>query len=140
MRPEVNVKVKVTKTGMHHSAIPRGINTPNLGFLHQIIKEICARHYYSRNKVIGQDLSDLKMVCDTSASKDVSIQQIWDSHLKIYMRYVLDTIILQTRSEVKVKVIQKWYVTFRHQKLHPLTKFGIPTFNNIGDMLLTRFF
>ena len=29
MRPEVNVKVKVTKNGTHHSAIPREINTPN---------------------------------------------------------------------------------------------------------------
>ena len=34
MSPEVNVKVKVTKNGTYHSAIPRGINTPNLGFLH----------------------------------------------------------------------------------------------------------
>ena len=33
---------------------------------------------------MGQDHSDLKMVCDTTASKDVSIQQIWDSHLKKY--------------------------------------------------------
>ena len=60
-----------------------------------------------------------------------NIQQIWDSHLKLYKRYVLDTIILQTRSEVKVKVTQKWYETLRHQKLHPHTNFGIPTFNNI---------
>ena len=37
MRLEVNVKVKVTHNGMHHSAIPREINTPNLEFLHQII-------------------------------------------------------------------------------------------------------
>ena len=37
MRPEVNVKVKVTQNGTHHFTIPRGINTPNLGFLHQII-------------------------------------------------------------------------------------------------------
>ena len=43
------------------------------------------------------------------------------------MRYVLDTIILQTRSEVKVKVTQEWYVTLRHPKLHPPIKFGIPT-------------
>ena len=56
------------------------------------------------------------------------------------MRYVLDTIILQTRSKVKVTVTQLWYVTLRHQKLHPHTKFGIPTFNNIRDMLRTRFF
>ena len=79
------------------------------------------------------------MVCETSASKDVSIQQIWDSHLKEYKRYVLDTIILQTRSEVKVKVTQKWYVALRHPKLHTHTKFGIPTFNNIRGMLPTRF-
>ena len=70
------------------------------------------------------------MVRDTSASKDVSIQQIWDSHLKYYKRYVLDTIILQTRSEVKFKVTQKWYVTLHHPKLHQPTKLGIPTFNN----------
>ena len=37
MRPEVNVKVKVTQNGMHHSAIQRGITTLHLGFLHQII-------------------------------------------------------------------------------------------------------
>ena len=77
------------------------------------------------------------MVCDTSASKDVSKQQIWDSHLKYYKRYVLDTIILQTRSEVKVT--QKWYVILRHQKLHPHTKFGILTFNNIRNAPDTTF-
>ena len=49
MRPEVNVKVKVTQNGLHHSAIPRGIKTPNLGFLHQILLEICSRHDFSRN-------------------------------------------------------------------------------------------
>ena len=56
------------------------------------------------------------------------------------MRYVLDMIILQSRSEVKVKVTQKWYVTLRHPKLHPHTKFGIPTFNKIRDMLGTQLF
>ena len=48
-----------------------------------------------------------------------------------FKRYVLETIILQLRSEAKVKVTQKWYVTLCHQKLHPHTKFGIPAFNNI---------
>ena len=33
MRSEVNVRLKVTLNGMHHSAIPRGIHTPNLGFM-----------------------------------------------------------------------------------------------------------
>ena len=37
LRPEVNVKDKVTQDGMHHLAISRGVNIPNLGFIHQII-------------------------------------------------------------------------------------------------------
>ena len=49
-------------------------------------------------------------------------------------------IILITRSEVKVKVTvtRKWYATLRHPKMHPHTKFGIPTSKNIGDMHRTR--
>ena len=47
------------------------------------------------------------------------------------MRYAPDTIILKTRSEVKVKVTQ-------NPKMHPHTKFGIPTSKNIGDMHRTR--
>ena len=38
MRSEVNVKVKVTQNGMHNSAIPREIHTPNLGFLPQMLQ------------------------------------------------------------------------------------------------------
>ena len=51
-----------------------------------------------------------------------------------------DMIILKTRSEVKVKVTvtQKWYVTLHQPKMHPHTKFGIPTSKNIGDMHRTR--
>ena len=47
-----------------------------------------------------------------------------------------DTIILKTRSEVKVKVTvtRKWYVTLRHPRMHLHTKFGIPTSKNIGDI------
>ena len=47
-------------------------------------------------------------------------------------------IILKTRSEVKVTVTQKWNATLRHPKMHPHTKFGIPTSKNIGDMDRTR--
>ena len=55
-------------------------------------------------------------------------------------RYAPDTIILKTRSEVKVKVTvtRKWYATLRHPKMYPYTKFGIPTSKNIGDMDRTR--
>ena len=33
---------------------------------------------------------------------------------------------------------RKWYVTLRHPKMYPHTKFGIPTSKNIGDMDRTR--
>ena len=49
-------------------------------------------------------------------------------------------ITIKTKTEVKVKVTvtQKWYVTLRHPKMHPQTKFGIPTSKNIGNMHWTR--
>ena len=37
-----------------------------------------------------------------------------------------------------VTVTGKWYATLRHPKMHPHTKFGIPTSKNIGDMHRTR--
>ena len=46
---------------------------------------------------------------------------------------------LETRSEVKVTVTQLWYATL-HLKMHPHTKFKVPTLNNIRDMLWTRLF
>ena len=47
----------------------------------------------------------------------------------------MDTIILKTRSEVKVKVTvtQKWYATLRHPTMYPHIKFGISTSKNIGE-------
>ena len=49
---------------------------------------------------------------------------------------------LETRSEVKFKitVTQLWYATLRQFKMHPHTKFEIPTSNNIRDMLWTGLF
>ena len=67
-------------------------------------------------------------------SQEESPPQIWDSYIKKYRRYALDTIILKTRSEVKVTVTQKWFVTLRHPKMHLHTKFGINISKNIGDM------
>ena len=45
-------------------------------------------------------------------------------------------ITIKTKSEIKVKVTvtRRWYATLRHPKMHPHTKFGIPTSKNIGDM------
>ena len=50
----------------------------------------------------------------------------------------MDKIILKTRSEVKVKVTRKWYMTLRYPEMHPHTKFGIPNSKNIRDMLWTQ--
>ena len=85
-----------------------------------------------------QGHSDLKIVCDTPPSKDANTHQIWNSYLKEYKRYAPDTIILKTRSEVKVTVSQKWFVTFRHPKMHLYITSGIPISKNIGDMHQTQ--
>ena len=92
---------------------------------------------YSKNYVRGQGHSDQKMVCDTPPFQDAFKHEIWNSYLKEYKRYAPD---LETRSEVKFKVTvtQLWYGTLCHHKLHPHTKFEIPTSNNIRDMLRTR--
>ena len=82
------------------------------------------------------------MVCDTPSSKDAFTHQILNSNLKEYRRYVPDSMqVLETRSEVKfkVKMIQLWYATLRHPKIHPHTKFEITTSNNIRDLLGTRY-
>ena len=81
------------------------------------------------------------MVCDTPPSQDTFTHQIWNSYLIEYRRFAPDSMqFLETRSEVKVTVTLLWYVTLRHPKTHPHTKFEIPTSNNIRDMLRTRLF
>ena len=57
------------------------------------------------------------MVCDTPPSQDVSTHQIWNSYLKEYRRYALDT--------------QLWYTALSHPKMHLHTKSEIPTSNNM---------
>ena len=47
-------------------------------------------------------------------------------------------IILITRSEVKVKVTSKRYMTLHHLKMHQHTKCGFPISNNVRDMLWTQ--
>ena len=71
-------------------------------------------------------------------SQDASTHQIWNSYLKEYKSYALDTLFLKTRSEDKVTVTGKWYVTLRHPKMHKHTKFGIPISKNIRDMHQTQ--
>ena len=73
--------------------------------------------------------------------------QIWNSYLKEYRRYALDTkrdgrmdivITIKTKSGAKVTMTRKWYMTLCHPKMHLHTKFGIPTSKNIGDMHPTQ--
>ena len=74
----------------------------------------------------GQSHSDLRIVRDITSSQDEFIHGIWNSYHKEYRRYAPDSIpILETRSEVKVKVTQGWYVALRHPKMHAHTNFGI---------------
>ena len=81
------------------------------------------------------------MVCDTLPSQDEFTHQIWNSFLKEYRRYAGDSMqFIETRSEVKATVTQLWYATLRHPKMHPYTKFEIPTSNNMRDILKTRLF
>ena len=73
------------------------------------------------------------MACDIPSSEDAFTHQIWNSYLKEYRRYAPDSMqFLETRSEVKFKVTvtQLWYATICHPKMHPHTKFEIPTSNN----------
>ena len=51
----------------------------------------------------------------------------------------MGTIILKTRSEIKVKVTQKWNVTLHQPKMHLHTKIGIPISKNTGDMHQTQY-
>ena len=49
-----------------------------------------------------------------------------------------DMIFLELRPEVKVTVTRRQYTTFHDPKVYPHIEFGIPTSNNIGNMLWTR--
>ena len=60
------------------------------------------------------------------------VNQIWNSYLNEYRRYAPDAMtILETMPEVEVTLSKGWYATLRHPKMHPYTKFGIPTSNNM---------
>ena len=73
------------------------------------------------------------MVCDTPSFQKAFTHQIWNSYIKEYRRCAPDSMqFLKTRSEVKFKVTvtQLWYATLCHLKMHPHTKFEIPTPKN----------
>ena len=46
----------------------------------------------------------------------------------------------EARSQCQGQSDPKWYAPLRHLKRNQHTKFGIPTSNNIGDMLQTQLF
>ena len=74
------------------------------------------------------------MVCDNHHPKLHQYTKFWIP-ASSNIGYAPYTIILETKSEIKVTVIQKWYivyVTLHNPKIHTQTKFGIPTLNNIG--------
>ena len=53
---------------------------------------------------LGKGHSDPKMVSYTPPPQDAYTHQIWNSYHKEYKRYAQNTIILKTRTEVKVTV------------------------------------
>ena len=79
-RSEVNVSV--TQKCMH---------TLNLGFLpsNNMTYALDTNINKTRSEVKGH--SDLTMVHNNLPSQDASTHQIWDSYLKDYRRYALDT-------------------------------------------------
>ena len=78
------------------------------------------------NKRYAPDIIILKM--RSNVKFKVTVTRKWYTtlhHPKMHgipisknMRYVLDMIILQSRSEVKVKVTRNWYATLCHPKMH----------------------
>ena len=80
-----------------------------------------------------------KMVCDTPPSQDVPTQQMFNYYAKKYKSCAPDSmLILENKSEQKVTVTGKWNGTIYYYKMHSHFKFGIPTSNNIRDMLQTK--
>ena len=77
-----------------HSAI----HTPYFGFLRDML-----RTQYSRTETRGQGHND-KMVCHTLRRHDVSTYEIRESYLKEYRKYIPETIILELRPDIKLKV------------------------------------
>ena len=80
------------------------------------------------------------MKCDTPSYQDSFKHQIWNSYLKENRRNAQHSMqFLKTRSEVKFKVIviQLWYATLCHPKMHSHTEFETPSSNNIRDLLRT---
>ena len=128
----------------HQIATRDAFTHQNWNFYLKNIRDVLQTQYFLKlGQKSMQGHSDSKMVRDTPPSQDAFTHQIWNSYLKEHKRYAPDSKqFLETRSEVKVNVrgTQGWCATLCHLKMHPNTKFGIPSLNNIGDMLRTRLF
>ena len=89
-------------------------HTPNLGFLMR----------YAQDKNILKTRSKVKitvtrkMVCETPPSQDASTHQIWDSYLKEYRKYALDT--KRDRQTNKVSKVAK--IRNRYNQVPHLTQ------------------
>ena len=46
----------------------------------------------------------------------------------------------EAKSQCQGQSYQKWYASLRHSERNQHTKFGIPTSNNVLDMVQTRLF
>ena len=121
---------QLSKNGTWHSVIQRCISHMKFGIIPTSRNIGDMQQTQCQFYKLGQDHghSDPRLVRDTLSSNDACSRQIWDSYLKWYERYAPITVMIQTRSEVEVRitVTQKRYATLCNRKMHPHTKFRIP--------------
>ena len=75
-----------------------------------------------------------------SQTRDECPQRNWSSmtHLRKDSCNIAQKTRNEARSQRQGQSDSKWYVPLRHSKRNHHPKFGIPTSNNIGDMLWTQ--
>ena len=83
---------------------------------------------FSRTEARGQGHKDGETVCINTPNLVYS-----------YTSNDMDAIFQELRLEVKVTGTQKQYVTLHDPKMYPQTKLGIPSSNNIRDMLQLQY-
>ena len=153
------VKFKVTVTQLWYATLPHLRMHPQTKFEIPTSKNIGDMH--QTRKRDGQ--TDIVNTIKTKSEVKVTVTRKWYAtlcHPKMHphIKFGIPTsknigdmhqtrkrdgqtdivITIKTKSEVKVTVTRKWYATLHHLKMHPHTKFGIPTSKNIGDMHRTR--
>ena len=88
----------------------------------------------------NQGHSDPKMVHDTPSFKDRFTHKFGIPTSKNIGDMQQISCGFYKLGQVRVTVTQGWYITLRHPKMYPQTKFGIHISNNLRDLRHTLFF